>query len=157
MVQARPSDELARSASHLLHRAGQAAGELFQAEVARSDLTARQFVVLRSVSISEGLSQTALVRDTGIDRSTLADIVRRLIKKGLVQRKRTQDDARAYAVRLSEAGRQALRDAEPLALRVDEKLLSALSETQRARFVGCLNTIVEALEQTRREGGPAET
>ncbi|MFZ1102753.1 MAG: helix-turn-helix domain-containing protein, partial [Hyphomicrobiaceae bacterium] len=39
---------------------------------------------------------------TGIDRSTLADIVRRLTRKGLLQRCRTNEDARAYAVRLTD-------------------------------------------------------
>ena len=74
---------LMNSALHLLHRAGQRADELFSATMGESDLTPRQFAVLKTVAKSEDLSQTALVQQTGIDRSTLADIVRRLIKKGL--------------------------------------------------------------------------
>jgi DNA-binding MarR family transcriptional regulator len=42
------------------------------------DLTPRQLAVLVTVANNEGLSQTGLVDRTGIDRSTLADIVRRL-------------------------------------------------------------------------------
>jgi DNA-binding MarR family transcriptional regulator len=103
------NDPLEVSALHLLHRAGQCAGDVFQAEMVAGDLTPRQFAVLVSVSQDEGLSQTSLVRKTGIDRSTLADIVRRMLRKGLLQRQRTKDDARAYSVKLTEEGWKALQ------------------------------------------------
>ena len=80
--------ERASSALHLLHRAGQCADELFATNVGTSDLTPRQFAVIKAVEASEEPSQTMLVEKTGIDRSTLADIVRRLVAKGLLQRKR---------------------------------------------------------------------
>ncbi len=63
------NDPLQVSALHLLHRAGQCAGDVFQAEMVAGDLTPRQFAVLVAVSQDEGLSQTSLVRKTGIDRS----------------------------------------------------------------------------------------
>ena len=71
------------SALHLLHRAGQCADELFASQVKESDLTPRQFVVLTAVAGIEEPSQTTLVQKTGIDRSTVADIVRRLVERGL--------------------------------------------------------------------------
>lgn len=136
---------LDRSPIHLLHRAGQCAGDIFQAELGDRDLTPRQFAVLVTVSQNEGLSQTHLVERTGIDRSTLADIVRRMLKKGLLQRRRTKEDARAYAVKLTEEGWRVLRSAEPMAKRVDDRILAVLNGAQRDRFVQDLNTIVEAL------------
>jgi DNA-binding MarR family transcriptional regulator len=63
------------SALHLLHRAGQCADELFALNVGKTELTPRQYAVLAAAAASEDLSQTALVDATGIDRSTLADIV----------------------------------------------------------------------------------
>jgi DNA-binding MarR family transcriptional regulator len=94
------------SVLHLLHRAGQCADELFAANMRDSELTPRQYVVLRAVADSEDPSQTTLVEKTGIDRSTLADIVRRLVERGLLQRRRTRRDARMYAVRLTDARRR---------------------------------------------------
>ncbi len=140
-----PGARLDRSPIHLLHRAGQCAGDIFQAELGDKDLTPRQFAVLVTVSQNEGLSQTHLVERTGIDRSTLADIVRRMLKKGLLQRRRTKEDARAYAVKLTEEGWRILRAAEPMARRVDDRILAVLNGAQRDRFVQDLNTIVEAL------------
>jgi DNA-binding MarR family transcriptional regulator len=139
------SARLDQSPIHLLHRAGQCAGDIFQSEMGGGDLTPRQYAVLLTVSLNEGLSQTHLVEKTGIDRSTLADIVRRMLKKGLLQRRRTKEDARAYAVKLTDEGWRALEAANPVARRVDERILTALPGQQRDRFMQDLNTIVEAL------------
>ncbi len=139
------TDRLERSPIHLLHRAGQCAGEIFQGEMSDAGLTPRQFAVLLTVANNEGLSQTNLVERTGVDRSTLADIIRRMIKKGLVQRRRTKEDARAYAVRLTDEGNRVLRAADPVARKVDEKVLSVLTSQERERFLQDLNKIVRSL------------
>src|SRR4029078_790282 len=118
------NDRLARSRIHLLHRAGQCAGDIFHAEMKVDGLTPRQLAVLVTVSQNEGLSQTGLVERTGIDRSTRANLSRRMQRKGLLQRRRTKEDARAYAVKLTDEGRKALRTAEPLARTGDATLLS---------------------------------
>src|SRR5262245_6986975 len=138
---------LDRSPIHLRHRAGQCASDIFQVEMAEGDLTPRQYAVLVAVSLNEGLSQTDLVEKTGVDRSTLADIVRRMLKKGLLQRRRTRDDARAYAVKLTDEGWRTLKAAEPLARRADEKILAALSSSDRARFIKGLTQIVHSLDE----------
>jgi len=145
MAKDQNQSRLERSPIHLLHRAGQCAGDIFQSEMAAGDLTPRQYAVLLTVAYNEGLSQTNLVEKTGIDRSTLADIVRRMLKKGLLQRRRTKEDARAYAVKLTEEGWRTLKAAEPMARRVDEKVLSVLNGPQRERFLSDLNMIVDAL------------
>ena len=145
MAKEKTSERLDRSPIHLLHRAGQCAGDIFQSEMADAGLTPRQFAVLVTVSQNEGLSQTNLVDRTGIDRSTLADIIRRMIKKGLVQRRRTKEDARAYAVRLTEEGNRLLKASDPLARKVDEKVLSVLNASERERFLQDLGKIVRML------------
>lgn len=146
---------LERSPIHLLHRAGQCASDIFQGEMASGDLTPRQYAVLVAVSQNEGVSQTHLVEKTGVDRSTLADIVRRMLKKGLLQRRRTKEDARAYAVKLTEEGWRVLKAADPLARRVDDKILAVLPGQQRERFLQDLNLIVRALGKMRAEDGAA--
>ena len=139
--------QLVESPIHLLHRAGQCAGDIFQSKMGDTDLTPRQYAVLLTVAGNEGLSQTQLVEKTGIDRSTLADIVRRMLKKGLLQRRRTREDARAYAVKLTEEGWRLLQTVEPIARDVDTAIISALSSEDGAKFVDLLNTIVDQLGQ----------
>lgn len=110
------------------------------------DLTPRQFAVLLTVSMNEGLSQTDLVELTGIDRSTLADIVRRMLKKGLLQRRRTREDARAYAVKLTDEGMRILAAARPKVEAVDARILLALSTEQQTNLVSDLKAIVDSLQ-----------
>ena len=145
MAKDKTAERLDRSPIHLLHRAGQCAGDIFQSEMADGGLTPRQFAVLLTVSQNEGLSQTNLVDRTGIDRSTLADIIRRMIKKGLLQRRRTKEDARAYAVRLTEEGNRVLKASDPVSRKVDEKVLAVLTAGERDRFLQDLNKIVRSL------------
>jgi DNA-binding MarR family transcriptional regulator len=135
------------SALHLLHRAGQCAEVLFTNETGKTDLTPRQYAILATVSQNPDVSQTGLVDQTGVDRSTLADIVRRLVKKGLLQRKRTRRDARMYAVRLTQKGQNALNAVKPAAARVDQRLLSALGTEERGVFIGALGEIVRAMNR----------
>lgn len=143
------NNRLERSPLHLLHRAGQCAAEMFQIELGGDDLTPRQYAVLLTVAQNEGLNQTQLVERTGIDRSTLADIVRRMLKKGLLQRRRTRDDARAYSVKLTEQGARILKAHDPQARRVDERILASLPNAQRDRFLQDLNAIVQALTRLK--------
>src|SRR5579871_6243727 len=96
---------LEQSPSHLLHRALQRALDIYVDEFGESGITQRQFAVLAAADEREGATQADLVRITGIDRSTLADMARRMIGKGLLERERSNVDARANAVRLTEEGR----------------------------------------------------
>ncbi len=138
---------LDHSPLHLLHRAGQCAGDIYSAEMSPIAITPRQFAVLATVAGAEGLSQTELVVRTGIDRSTLADIVGRMLRKGLLHRRRTKDDARAYAVRLTEEGRRIFESAEPIVRRVDGRLLETIPEKRRQQFLEDLAMLVELLNR----------
>jgi DNA-binding MarR family transcriptional regulator len=142
--------DLDRSVTHLLHRAGQCAAEIFSSETRTGGLTPRQLAVLMVIGDEEGLNQTELVERTGIDRSTMADLVARLAKRGLVQRRRTKEDARAYAIRLSAQGAKMLREAQPRAAAAEQRLLAALPPAKRQDFLDSLNLIVAALQKERR-------
>ena len=146
------SDASRPSALHLLHRAGQCADEVFASQIAESEMTPRQFAVLKAIADSAEPSQTTLVQATGIDRSTLTDIMRRLVKRGLVARKRTRHDARMYAVRLTERGDAALKQAQPAAQTTEQRLLSALQPKEREVFLGTLAKIVNVTGDAERGG-----
>ena len=133
------------SVVHLLHRAGQCSSDSFLTQLASWDLTPRQFAVLIAVFRNEGATQTSLTEDTGIDRSTMVDVVRRLLKRGFLQRRRSRTDARSYVVRLTVDGRAIVEATWPEATAVDRQILSALPTEDRAAFVRCLSTIVAAL------------
>ena len=93
--------ELAEAPSHLMRRCQQFYGDLYARETGARDLTKQQFMVLAALEHNDGASQTALVEITGIDRSTLAEMVRRMLERGLLSRERTEEDARANAVAIT--------------------------------------------------------
>jgi DNA-binding MarR family transcriptional regulator len=136
--------ELAEAPSHLIRRCQQYFGDLYAREAGSSELTKQQFTVLAALEGNDGISQTALVETTGIDRSTLAEMVRRMLDKGLVTRERTEEDARANAVAISSAGRKALRVARNATDRAERALLEALPPSERTRFVRSLAAIASA-------------
>ena len=119
----------------LLHRACQCAGDIFQRGIDERELTPSQYAILLTVSQNERLSQTHLVEKTGIDCSTLA---------------------RAYSVKLTEEGRRVLEAADPLAKRVDERVLAVLPSPQRERFVQDLSALVVALGKMEAAELPAK-
>ena len=139
------SPELDASAIHMLHRASQAADELFANETSGADLTPRQFAVLAALEVLESASQTQIVDATGIDRSTLADIVKRLVKRGLLNRRRSRSDARAYVVRLTPEGREVLLATKPAARRVEERLLEHVASVRRDELLQALEAIIGSL------------
>ncbi|WP_244465963.1 MarR family transcriptional regulator [Hyphomicrobium sp. GJ21] len=129
---------------------------MFQIELGADGLTPRQYAVLLTVAQNEGLNQTQLVELTGIDRSTLADIIRRMLKKGMLQRRRTRNDARAYSVKITEQGTRILKAHDPLARRVDERILASLAVAQRERFLQDLNAIVQTLARLKAKEAAAK-
>lgn len=90
---------------------------------AESPLTPRQLLALEFVSKNDGCSQTDIVDGTGIDRSTLADLVRRLVKTGLVARRRDRNDARAYVLRITDEGSRALAKAQAARKKAEAKVI----------------------------------
>ena len=145
MAKAKPMG-LDRSPLHLLHRASQCAEEIFSTNLGVTNLTPRQLVVMLAVADNEGANQNRLTELTGIDRSTMADIVRRLKRRGWLQRQRTRTDARAYAIKLNDDGWQRVRQAMPLAAKVDDLILSTVSDKQRSAFIEHLSNVVSSLE-----------
>ena len=137
---------LDKSPSHLLHRALQLALDIYVEELGAGGITQRQFAVLSAVEADEGLTQTDLVKITGIDRSTLADMAARMITKGLLERERSASDARANAVRLTQAGRETLDEARPKMAAADARLMRLLSATKREALVSSLRDLIHAGE-----------
>lgn len=134
---------LNRSLLHRLHRASQIASDRFARELGDSTLTVRQLIVLSAIAANESASQTAIVEATGIDRSTLADIVKRLLMRGYLSRRRSKRDARAYAVRLTDEGRRILQSAAPVLQRVEADVMTSFPVRKREEFSDLLDALIK--------------
>ena len=136
-----PAGPLDRSPSHLLHRALQRALDIYAETAGPTAVTQRQYAVLSAVAAREGLTQADLVRSTGIDRSTLAELVARMLGKGLIARERSNEDGRANTVSLTDKGRTALDEAEPRARAADDAILKLVPQGKRGGFLSALRAL----------------
>jgi len=139
-------DALGKSATHLLHRALQLALDYHAEAAGPATITQRQFTVLAAAGAADGRTQNDLVRATGIDRSTLADLVARMLAKGLLERERSATDARANTVRLSAAGRAALDAGTGPSAAADARLLALLAPKKRDIFLKILTALAAAAD-----------
>lgn len=83
---------------------------------------------------------------TGIDRSTLADMVVRMERAGYIKRVASAEDRRAKAVSLLAKGRKAYEAALPAVEAADKQILDMIRANRRTGFLSSLATI----------GGPEE-
>lgn len=168
--QARRAGTLAESPSHLMHRVLQLALDIYADEAGADGPTQRQFAVLEAVSVKSGLTQTDLVKATGIDRSTLADLVARMTTKGLLARERSSLDARAMAVSLSAEGKAMLEAARPRVEAADKRIMGLIPKAKRDGFLELLGELaasadaapeqakaeIKALKKAQKEARKAE-
>ena len=142
---------LAASVSHLLHRAEQLASERFN-QLVDGAVTLRQFAVLAAIAENSGASQSDLVKATGIDRSTLADMMKALEKRDLVRRTPSSDDGRANSVHLTQSGATVLYATTQHARAADAAILDLLPRTKRKSFVATLVKLSKlAAEQAEKD------
>ena len=87
-----------------LLRAAQIADASFVAAMGAHKATTREMQVLAAIAAAERPNQTRVCELTGIDRSTLSTICRRLARKGWIARRHARRDARAHAMTVSPEG-----------------------------------------------------
>lgn len=147
---------LHKSPSHLLHRAQQIASNHSATALKNAGLTLRQFSVLAALSGNEGVSQSDLVSATGIDRSTLADMVARMERAGLIKRTASKTDARAKSVSLMSKGRKSLEKAQPAVAAADAILFEALPKTKQDALLSGLTQLVSDAEKRDEKPAPVK-
>ena len=135
------SYDLHAAVGHLLRRSQQRAVDLFVDEVGEAGPTPRQFAVLLSVHQNPGINQTDLVRMTGIDRSTLTEILRRLGRRGLIRRERQKEDRRTNALHLTKAGRAAMESSVAAVERAQQRILEPIPAAERAAAMRVLERL----------------
>ena len=86
-------------------------------------LTGPQYAVLASVEAHPRLDQGSLAHTVALDRSTMADVCRRLEQRGLIERTPAPADGRRKLIGLTDQGRHALARTQDRVAELDEELL----------------------------------
>lgn len=122
---------------HLLRRVSQIHDRVFEEEFG-GRITPRQLALLITLDEHPGADQITLSSAIAVDRSTIGDMVSRLVERGLIERYRSPEDGRRNVLRVSKAGRRLLNEFLPRISVVDDRLLEPLSERERATLMRLL-------------------
>lgn len=126
---------------YLLRRGHQRHVAIFQEKLARSGLTPTQFAALIKIVGRGHVTQNLLGRLAAMDPATTQGVVRRLIARGLVQRRRDPMDRRTSVLSLTPAGLDVVTGAVACALRVTEATLAPLGPDERRQFLALLRKL----------------
>lgn len=107
-------------------------------------LTSPQYAVLAALAAEPGIDQRRLGEVASLDKSSIADVVSRLVSRSWIVRERDTRDARRNILRLTPAAELAFEHLTPPARRVQERLLASLSTAEGARFTDGLRAIALA-------------
>ncbi len=135
---------LARRPGFLIRRLHQIHLALFAEACGAFGVTPVQYSILTIASAQPGLDQAALASAVGIDRTTVADVLARLERRGLVRRSRAARDARLKLVHATIGGRRLLSRMDRHAQRAHERTIAPLPPDERAAFIDALVKLVEA-------------
>ncbi len=130
-------------ASHLLRRAHFAAEEMFAQEFAEESITPRQKAALVMLYQNPGISQNALADKLFMDRNTVAEMVKRMSASGLMSRRASPSDQRAYELFLAADGAALLDRVMPRDVLLEQKVLERLPAEYRPLFIKCVRLIIE--------------
>ncbi|MEU4160836.1 MarR family winged helix-turn-helix transcriptional regulator [Actinoplanes sp. NPDC026670] len=140
---------------HLLRRAQQVHTDLWNARV--DGLTGPQYAALVAIAGWDDVDQRRAGQLASLDKSTVADVVRRLVDKGWVRRVRDPQDGRRRLLTLTSGSRERLAGVTEVARSVQRDLLAPLRPADRKEFVEQLGRIARIEEadvaEQQHEGG----
>lgn len=113
------------------------------------EITSPQFAVLNGIARRAGTDQRSLGAEASLDRSTVADVVARLVQRGLVERVRDSADARRNVLQLTKQGRAAHKKLMVRTARMIEVMTAPLDTGERDELLRLMSKLVLAGEALR--------
>ena len=101
-----------------------------------------RFATLMLIGRNPGISQTALSRANGRDKSSLTPVLNDLARRGLIRRARTRADQRAYRLSLTPAGKSLLAQLVRCARTHERNLDRIIGAREQKSFVRVLKRII---------------
>ncbi|MGP4014898.1 MarR family winged helix-turn-helix transcriptional regulator [Saccharopolyspora sp. 5N708] len=131
---------LSSTAGHLIRRAEQVHGMLWSRHVGAL-LTPSQYALLCSLAWRPAIDQTAAGEMASLDKSSAADILARLRRRGWVLDTRDETDRRRKLLVLTDLARDALAEVTPAVRAVQRDLVAPLSPTEQDKLIRLLRRI----------------
>ncbi|QLH21647.1 MarR family winged helix-turn-helix transcriptional regulator [Streptomyces sp. Rer75] len=133
---------------HLARRLQQAHSLLWGAMVSE-ETTSPQFAVLNALIEKPDIDQRTLSEHVHLDRSTIADVVARLGRRGLLERVRDPRDGRRNVLKLTDEGERLHRKLVTRTARMNRVFLAPLDEDERELLLRLIGRVADAAEELR--------
>lgn len=133
--------ELHASPGHLLRRALQLHNAAW-AERVSATITSPQYAVLLALHEHDDWDQRSVGEWVALDKSTGADVIGRLVGRGLVRRRRDDRDRRRNVLELTPEGDRLFEELTPKVLALSEYLLSRFTPADTATLTALLGRFV---------------
>lgn len=101
---------------------------------------------LRRAGGAEGLSPSALLKQTMVTSGTMTHRIDQLEKAGLVKRRKDEVDGRSVHIQLTDKGRAVIDRAVGDHVVTQERLVASLSKGQRGELTAVLRQLLEGFE-----------
>ena len=137
-----PIIQVEQEIGYLIRRAHQRAAVIFQEIMIDFNLTPTQFAVLAKIAELGEMSQNHLGRLVAMDPATNQGVVRRLIKRGLIQQRHDPHDKRRLLLSLSKRGRQEIDQILLQGCKISPVILSPLAPEDRDHLIDLLRQII---------------
>jgi DNA-binding MarR family transcriptional regulator len=128
---------------YLLRRLHQIHYALFYEECSEYDITPVQYGLLTTLAVNPDLDQNSIGRELGIDRTNVADVLKRLSRRGLIERRPSKEDRRMVLCRLTPEGQRVRKAMYAAMQRAQERLLEPLLPAERNAFITTLIRLVD--------------
>jgi MarR family transcriptional regulator, lower aerobic nicotinate degradation pathway regulator len=139
-------DALRDYTGFLLRRVATATFDRFAHVAAQHGIHPMHFGMLVIIDSDGPVSQTELVRRTGVDASTMVARVDALEQLGLVERQRSSEDRRSNELRLTPKGKKTLESMQADAQIVADEVFGALTAAERKQFHALLEKLAASLD-----------
>jgi DNA-binding MarR family transcriptional regulator len=144
LLAARRRSPLLGRPGFLIRRLHQLHSALFLEETRGFDITPVQYSLMTALAARGELEQNSLALEIGLERTSVAEVVPRLQRRGLLARRRSDDDARVKLVRLTRKGSALLRRMAAKVRRAHDRTVDRLAGAERDLFLLQLIELVEA-------------
>ncbi|MFD4644953.1 MarR family winged helix-turn-helix transcriptional regulator [Streptomyces sp. NPDC056713] len=145
--------DLTTHPGHLARRLQQAHYLLWNTMVSE-ETTSPQFAVLNALVAEPGLDQRTVGERVGLDRSTIAEVISRLSRRGLIDKVRDPQDGRRSMLRLTDDGTRVHRKLTVRTARMNQIFLAPLSADEQAVFFDLIQRVSDAAEGLRNPTEP---
>jgi DNA-binding MarR family transcriptional regulator len=143
--------DLEQAIPYLIARAGMRMGQAFGKELKRFQLSLTEWRVCVALYHLPHQRLSDLAAHTSTEPSTLSRVVDGLLQRGFLVRDRSDEDGRALALSLTDAGRDMTARIIPLAQLYERVSLSGLSNAQADALRNMLRTIYDNLAVLDRD------